>query len=101
MNQPLKFILKRILVGLGIAFLTLVSVGFLTFHFFIEDNLDNIKTKIFEQVQKKIGHEIAVETLEANWKITSPSLTLYNVSIFSRNKSQALSIKKYKQTFPG
>ena len=94
MNQPLKFILKRILVGLGIAFLTLVSVGFLTFHFFIEDNLDNIKTKIFEQVQKKIGHEIAVETLEANWKITSPSLTLYNVSIFSRNKSQALSIKK-------
>ena len=94
MNQSLKFIFKKILVSLGVAFLTIVSIGFLMFYFLIDDNLDNIKTQILEQVQQKIGHEIRVETLEASWKITSPRFTLDNVSIFSRNKSQALNIKK-------
>jgi len=94
MNQSLKFLLKKILVPLGVGFLTLVFIGFVSFHFLIDDNLDNIKTQIFKQVQKKIGHEFTVGTLEAHWKITSPSLTLYNVSIFSHDKSQALNIKK-------
>jgi len=94
MNQSLKFLLKKILIPLGFGFLTLVSIGFLSFHFLINDNLDNIKIQIFKQVQKKIGYEFTVDTLEANWKITSPSLTLYNVSIFSHDKSQTLNIKK-------
>jgi len=94
MNQTLKFLLKKILIPLGVGFLALVLIGFISFHFFINDNIDDIKTKIFEQVQKKIGHEFTVETLKANWKITSPSLTLYNVSIFSYDKSQTLNIKK-------
>ena len=94
MNQSLKFLLKKILVPLGFGFLTLVSIGFLSFHFLINDNLDSIKIQIFKQVQKKIGYEFTVDTLEANWKITSPSLTLYNVSIFSHDKLQTLNIKK-------
>ena len=94
MNQSLKFLLKKILVPLGAGFLTIVFIAFLTFHFLIDDNLDNIKTRIFKQVQKKIGHEFTVENLEANWKITSPSLTLYNVSIFNYDKSQTLDIEK-------
>jgi len=94
MNQSLKFLLKKILVPLGVGFLTLVLIGFVSFHFLIDNNLDNIKTKIFDHVQKKIGHEFTVDSLEAHWEITNPSLTLNNVSIFNLDKSQALSIKK-------
>ena len=101
MNQSLKFLLKKILIPLGIVFLTLIFVGFVSFYFLIDDNLDSIKTKIFEQVQEKIGHEFTVDSLEADWKIINPSLTLYNVSIFNHDKSQSLISKKYKQIFPG
>jgi len=94
MNQSLKFLLKKILFPLGVGFLALVLIGFVSFHLFMDDNLDNIKVRVFEQVQKKIGQEFTVESLEANWKITSPSLTLYNVSILNADKSQELNIKK-------
>ena len=94
MNQPLKFLLKKILLPIGAGILSLILIGFVSFHFLIDDNLDNIKTEIFKQIQKKIGYEFTVENLEANWKITSPSITLYNVSIFNYNKSQSLNIKK-------
>tara|TARA_B110000971_G_scaffold218774_1_gene258296 strand:- start:1892 stop:5785 length:3894 start_codon:yes stop_codon:yes gene_type:complete len=94
MNQSLKFLLKKILIPLGIVFLTLIFVGFVSFYFLIDDNLDSIKTKIFEQVQEKIGHEFTVDSLEADWKIINPSLTLYNVSIFNHDKSQSLNIEK-------
>ena len=94
MKQLPKFLLKKILIPLGIGFLSLIFIGFVSFHFLIDDNLDRIKVKIFEHVQKKIGHEFTVDTLAADWKITNPSLTLYDVSIFNQDKSQALNIKK-------
>ena len=94
MKQIPKFLLKKILFPLGIGFLSLIFIGFLSFHFLIADNLDDIKIKIFEHIQKKIGHEFTVDTLVADWKITNPSFTLYDVSVFNQDKSQALNIKK-------
>ena len=94
MKQIPKFLLKKILFPLGIGFLSLIFIGFLSFHFLIADNLDDIKIKIFEHVQKKIGHEFTVDTLVPDWKITNPSFTLYDVSVFNQDKSQALNIKK-------
>ena len=95
MKQLPKFLLKKILIPLGIGFLSLIFIGFVSFHFLIDDNLDRIKVKIFEHVQKKIGHEFTVDTLAADWKITNPSLTLYDVSIF--NQDNYLHDKKNSQ----
>ena len=53
MKQIPKFLLKKILFPLGIGFLSLIFIGFLSFHFLIADNLNDIKIKITDNKIKK------------------------------------------------
>ena len=96
MNHKIQIYLKKILIYLGLSTLSLLIVGFLAFYFFVQSNLDEFKDKLTEEISQQFGHQVKIESIKARWRITNPSITLFNLSIFNSNLKKSFDLKKIR-----
>ena len=96
MNHKIQFYLKKTLTFIGISALSLLTVGFLTFYFFIQSNLDGFKDKLTAVISQKFEKQVEIESIKAQWRITNPSLTLYNLSIFNNSLEKSFKLKEIR-----
>ena len=96
MNHKIQIYLKKILIYLGLSVLLLLTVGFLSFYFFVQSNLDEFKDKLTEEISQQFEKQVKIESIEARWRITNPSLTLNNLSIFNNSLEKSLDLKKIR-----
>ena len=52
MNYKIQISLKKTLLFLGISTLTLITVGFLSFYFFVQSNLNEFKDKLTKEISQ-------------------------------------------------
>ena len=96
MNHKIQFYLKKTLTFIGLPALALLIIGFLTFYFFVQLNLDQFKNKLTQKISKQFEREVKIESIEAQWRITNPSITLKNVSIYNNSLEKSLDLKKIR-----
>ena len=96
MNHKIQIYLKKILIYLGILALTILTIGFLFFYFFIQSNLDEFKDKLTEEISQQFEKKVEIESIEARWRITNPSLTLYDLSIYNNSLEKSFDLKKIR-----
>ena len=83
MNHKIQIFLKKTLIYLGLPALLLITVGFLSFYFFVQTNLDEFKDKLIQEISQQFEKKVEIESIEAYWRVTSPSITLNNLSIYN------------------
>ena len=81
MNHKIQTSFKKTLIFLGISTLTLITVGFLSFYFFVQSNLNEFKDKLTKEISQQFERQVEIERIEAQWRITNPSLTLHNLNL--------------------
>jgi len=96
MNHKFQIYLKKILIYLGLPALLLLIVGFLSFYFFVQSNLDEFKDELTEQISNQFKKQVKIERIEARWRITNPSITLHNLSIFNNSLEKSFDLKKIR-----
>jgi uncharacterized protein (TIGR02099 family) len=96
MNHKIQFYLKKTLIFLGVSTLSLLIIGFLFFYFFIQSNLAGFKDKLTQEISNQFERQVKIESIEAQWRITNPSLTLYNLSIFNNSLKKSFDLKKIR-----
>ena len=96
MNHKFQIYLKKTLIYLGLLVLSLLIVGFLSFYFFVQSNLDEFKDKLTQEISQKFDKEVQIDSIEAQWRITNPSLTLHNLSIYNNSLKKSFDLKKIR-----
>ena len=96
MNHKIQTSLKKTLIFLGISTLILITVGFLSFYFFVQSNLNEFKDKLTKEISQQFERQVEIERIEAQWRITNPSLTLYNLSIYNNSLEKSFDLKKIR-----
>jgi len=96
MNHKIQIYLKKTILFLGFSALTILTIGFLSFYFFIQSNLDEFKDKLTQEISQKFEKEVQIESIEAKWRITNPSLTLHNLSIYNNSLKKSFDLKKIR-----
>ena len=96
MNHRIQIYLKKTLIYLGLPILSILTVGFLTFYFFIQSNLDEFKDKLTQEISQQFERQVEIEKIEAQWRITNPSLTLHNLSIYNNSLEKSFDLKKIR-----
>ena len=96
MNHRIQIYLKKTLIYLGLPALLLLTVGFLTFYFFVQSNLNEFKDKLTQEISQQFERQVEIERIEAQWRITNPSLTLYNLSIYNNSLEKSFDLKKIR-----
>ena len=96
MNHKFQIYLKKTLIYLGLLAFSLLIVGFLSFYFFVQSNLDEFKDKLTQEISQKFDKEVQIESIEAQWRITNPSLTLHNLSIYNNSVKKSFNLKKIR-----
>ena len=85
---------KKICIGLLVICLSLISIGYIAFYFFVKSDLNYYADKITNYVSEEIKREVSIEKLEAEWVVTNPRFIINQFSIYNHDKSKA--IKKNK-----
>ena len=75
---------------------TILIIGFLFFYFFIQSNLDEFKEHLTQKISEQFEKKVEIESIDAQWRITNPSLTLYNLSIYNESLEKSLDLKKVR-----
>ena len=96
MNHKIQIYLKKTLIYLGLPVLSILTVGFLSFYFFVQSNLDDFKDKLTENISQQFEKKVEIESIEARWRITNPSLTLHNLSIYNNSLKKSFNLKKIR-----
>ena len=96
MNHKIQTYIKKTLIYLGLPVVSVLIVGFLSFYFFVQSNLDEFKDKLTEEISQQFEKKVRIESIEARWRITNPSLTLHNLSIYNNNLKKSFNLKKVR-----
>ena len=96
MNHKIQIFLKKTLIYLGLPALLLITVGFLSFYFFVQTNLDEFKDKLIQEISQQFEKKVEIESIEAYWRVTSPSITLNNLSIYNSALKKSFDLKKIR-----
>jgi len=96
MNHKIQIFLKKTLIYVGLPALSLLIAGFLAFYFFVQSNLDEFKDKLTQEISQQFQRQVEIERIEAKWRITNPSLTLYNLSIYNNSLEKSFDLKKIR-----
>ena len=96
MNHKIQIYLKKTLIYLGLPALLLITVGFLSFYFFVQTNLGEFKDKLIQEISQQFEKKVEIESIEAYWRVTSPSITLNNLSIYNSALKKSFDLKKIR-----
>jgi uncharacterized protein (TIGR02099 family) len=96
MNHKIQLYLKKIIIYLGLPVLSVITVGFLLFYFFVQSNLDEFKVKLTQEISQQFDKQVEIESITAQWRITNPSLTLFNLSIYNNSLEKSFNLKKIR-----
>ena len=94
MKKKYTNILKKICIGILVTCLSFISIGYITFYFFVKSDLNYYSDKITNYISKEINREVSIETLEAKWVVTNPRFIINQFSIYNHDKSKAFNLKK-------
>jgi len=96
MNHKIQIYIKKILLFIAVPALTLLTIGFLFFYFFVQSNLDEFKDQLTQEISRQFDKTVEIDRIEAQWRITNPSLTLHNLSIYNTNLEKSFDLKKIR-----
>ena len=96
MNHKIQFYLKKTLIFISLSVLILLVLGFLSFNFFIQKNLDEFKNKLTIEISQQFEKKVEIGSIEAHWRVTSPSITLNNLSIYNSTLKKSFNLKKVR-----
>ena len=68
----------------------------MSFYFFVQSNLDEFKENLTLKISEQFEKKVKIENIEAQWRITNPSLTLYNLSIYNESLEKSFDLKKIR-----
>ena len=96
MNHKFQIYLKKTLIYLGLLAFSLLIVGFLSFYFFVQSNLDEFKDILTQEISQQFEKQVEIDSIEARWRITNPSITLHNLSIYNNSLEKSFDLKKIR-----
>ncbi len=96
MNHKIQIYLKKTLVFIGLSILIVLTLGFLTFNFLIQKNLDDFKNKLTIEISQQFEKKVEIESIEAHWRVTHPSITLNNLSIYNTTHKKSFDLRKIR-----
>ncbi len=88
-------LIKKILLGLLALIISLFIIGYLSFYFFVQTNLDYYKNELVEEISKATNKKVTIETFNANWNITNPRFIIEDFSIYANSSEKAFTFKNY------
>ena len=94
MKKKYTNLLKKICIGILVTCLSFISIGYITFYFFVKSDLNHYSDKLTNYISKEINREVSIETLEAKWVVTNPRFIINQFSIYNHDKSKAFNLKK-------
>ncbi len=90
MPKKITFFFKKIVLPffiLGISFALIGSVGV---YFYIKTHTETVKNFIVKEMETIIGYDVEIGSIEANWNLTNPSITVHNYQILNANLEKSL-----------
>jgi len=96
MNHKIQIYIKKTFLFIAVPALTLLTIGFLFFYFFVQSNLDEFKDKLTQEISRQFDKPIEIDRIEAQWRITNPSLTLHNLSVYNNSLEKSFDLEKIR-----
>ena len=98
MTLKILTFIKKIFLPILLGIVILIPIATVSSYFYLKHNSHFVKNLVQDQMQKRIGYDVEIGSIEAKLNYINPSVTIKNYNIF--NESHEKSIGVYCDTDP-
>jgi len=92
-------LIKKIFLPAFLAILILVPVATISSFFYLKHNSHFVKNLVQDEIQKRIGYDVEIGSIEAKLNYINPSVTIKNYNIFNESHEKSVGAERIDINF--
>ena len=99
MTLKILTFIKKIFLPILLGIVILIPIATVSSYFYLKHNSHIVKNLVQDEMQKRIGYDVEIGSIEAKLNYINPSVTIKNFNIFNKGQEKSIGAERIDINF--